>query len=133
MRYLGRRVYLGAVVVLVTAMQAGITPARAAQLRALLGVSMRTLTRWRTWWRTAFVATPFWRAVRGRFIPPVRVDGLPAALLDRFGGPDERSPLLHLLRFLCPLTTASVSLGASLAMAAQDPQTMRLVTPPPRP
>jgi len=125
-------VYLGAVVVLVTAMQAGLTPARAAQLRELLGVTVRTLQRWRTWWRTAFVATAFWRAVRGRFIPPVRVDDLPAALLARFSGPDARSPLLRLLRFLCPLTTVSVSLRASLAMVAQDPQTMRLVNPPSR-
>jgi hypothetical protein len=42
-RFLGRRVYLGAVVVLVTAMQAGITPARAQHLHDLLGVSRRTL------------------------------------------------------------------------------------------
>jgi hypothetical protein len=35
-RYLGRRVYLGAVVVLITAMQAGLTPARVARLRELL-------------------------------------------------------------------------------------------------
>lgn len=124
--------YLGAVVVLVTAMQAGITPARAARLRELLGVTVRTLKRWRTWWQTAFVATPFWRAVQGRFIPPVSVDALPTSLLERFGGLDERSRLLLLLRFLGPLTTASVSLGASLAMAAPDPQTMRLVSASPR-
>lgn len=132
MRYLGRRVYLGAVVVLATAMQAGLTPARVARLRELLGVTVRTLKRWRIWWQTAFVATAFWRAVQGRFIPPVLVAGLPAALLDRFRGPDVRAQLLRLLRFLCPLTTGSVSLGASLAMAAHDPQTMRLGNPPPR-
>lgn len=133
MRYLGRRVYLGAVVVLVTAMQAGLTPARAARLREWLGVTVRTLKRWQVWWRTTVVATPFWRAVQGRFMPPVRVEDLPAALLDRFGGSAAPSPLVPLLRFLCPLTTASVSLGASLAMAARDPQTMRLVPPAPRP
>ena len=38
-RYLGRRVYLGAVVVLVTALRGGITATRAAQLRAWLGVA----------------------------------------------------------------------------------------------
>ena len=95
-------------------------------------MTVRTLKRWRIWWRTAFVATAFWRAVHGRFIPPVLVDGLPAALLDRFRGPDARAQLLRLLRFLCPLTTGSVSLGASLAMAAHAPQTMRLGNPPPR-
>jgi len=131
-RYLGRRVYLGAVIVLVTAMQAGLTPVRAQRLQELIGVSVRTLKRWRTWWRTTFVATAFWRAVAGRFLPPVHPDALPASLLDRFGGPDARAPLPRVLRFLGPLTTTSVPLGASLAMAARDPQTMPVVTPPPR-
>ncbi len=131
-RYLGRRVYLGAVIVLVTALNAGITPARAARLRELLGVTVRTLKRWRTWWRTTFVVTPFWRAVQGRFIPPVNLDGMPATLLERFRGADERSRLLRLLRFVCPLTTTSLRLEASLAMAASDPQTMPVVSAPPR-
>jgi hypothetical protein len=125
-------VYLGAVVVLVTAMQAGVTPARVQRLQELLGVSVRTLKRWRAWWRTTFVATAFWRVAQGHLIPPVRGDGLPASLLERFLGSDERSKLVRMLRFLCPLTTATVSLGASLAMAARDPQTMRLVPSPPR-
>jgi hypothetical protein len=132
-RYLGRRVYLGAVVVLVTALQAGITPARAQRLVAWLGVSVRTLQRWRTWWRTTFVTTAFWRAVQGRFLPPVAVDLLPASLRERFAGPDERAQLARLLRFLSPLTTTSMSLGATLVMAAGDPQTRPLVRAVPRP
>jgi len=131
-RYLGRRVYLGAVIVLVTAMQAGLTPIRTQRLQELIGVSIRTLKRWRTWWRTTFVATAFWRAAAGRFMPPVRVDVLPASLLDRFGVLDARAQLRGVLRFLSPLTTTSVPLGASLAMAARDPQTMPVVPPPPR-
>jgi hypothetical protein len=131
-RYLGRRVYLGAVIVLVTAMQAGLTPIRTQRLQELIGVSIRTLKRWRTWWRTTFVATAFWRAAAGRFMPPVRVDVLPASLLDRFGVLDARAQLRGVLRFLSPLTTSSVPLGASLAMAARDPQTMPVVPPPPR-
>ncbi len=131
-RFLGRRVYLGAVVVLVTAMEAGITPRRAQRLHESLGVTVRTLKRWRAWWLTTFVATAFWRAVHGRFMPSVPVETLPASLLERFRGSDQRSRLVHLLRFICPLTTASVPLESSLAMAAADPQTMRLVTPPAR-
>ena len=113
-------------------MQAGVTPLRAQRLHELLGVTVRTLKRWRSWWRTTFVATAFWRAVHGRFMPSVQVETLPAALLERFLGPDPRSRLVHMLRFVCPLTTASVSLESSLAMAAADPQTMRLVPPPAR-
>src|SRR6266571_6150300 len=53
-RFLGRKVYLGAVVVLATAARP-----RLAQLRATLGASVRTLARWRDWWRGSFVASRF--------------------------------------------------------------------------
>jgi hypothetical protein len=104
MRYLGRRVYLGAVVVLVTAMIGGITAARAARLREWFGVNVRTLKRWRAWWRETFVASAFWRDAQGRFMPPVAIETLPGSLLERFAG-DERTRLLHVLGFLTPLTT----------------------------
>lgn len=44
-RFLGRKVYLGAVVVLVSAMRHGTTPARVARIEELVGVSRRTLAR----------------------------------------------------------------------------------------
>lgn len=96
--------YLGAVVVLVTAMIGGVTATRVARLRQWLGVSMRTLARWRVWWREMFVASAFWRGARGRFMPPVMTETLPASLLERFAG-DERTRLLHVLVFLTPVTT----------------------------
>jgi hypothetical protein len=46
-RFLGRHVYLAAVLVLATAMRHGVTALRAAKLTALLRVSRRTLGRWR--------------------------------------------------------------------------------------
>lgn len=125
-RYLGRRVYLGAVVVLVTAMLGGITAVRAAQLREWLGVSVRTLKRWRAWWRETFVASTFWRGAQGRFMPPVAIEALPASLLERFAG-DERMRLLHALVFLAPLTTRRVDRRAGSVRAGGHPQTMRLV------
>ena len=102
-RFLGRRVYLGAVVVLATALQHGATPGRLARLRATLGVSARTLARWRDWWRETFVATRFWRAARARLGVPVAEEALPASLLERFAG-DEAARLVQALRFLAPLT-----------------------------
>jgi hypothetical protein len=125
-RYLGRRVYLGAVVVLVTAMLGGITATRAAQLREWLGVSVRTLKRWRAWWRQTFVASVFWRGAQGRFMPPVAIEALPASLLERFAG-DARTRVLSALAFLAPLTTRVADHGAGLPMAGGDPQKMRLV------
>jgi len=110
-RYLGRRVYLGAVVVLVTAMRAGLTARRAAQLREVLGVSVRTLARWRRWWQETFVASSFWQGVKGRFVPPVDPGELPATLLERFVADHARDRLVAVLRFLTPITTRP-TLGA---------------------
>jgi hypothetical protein len=112
MRFLGRRVYLGAVVVFATAMTGGITARRAEKLRELVGVSLRTLRRWRAWWRGAFAESSFWKAARGRFSPPVETGSLPASLLERFSGEDERERLICLLAFLGPLTTTSAAAGA---------------------
>ncbi len=105
-RFLGRRVYLGTVVVLVTALCHGPSHVRLTQLREWFGVSIRTLNRWRKWWREVFVGTPFWQAVKGRFVPPLQSRVLPAGLLERFAGTEMPRPLIELLRFLTPLTVA---------------------------
>ncbi len=111
LRFLGRKVYLGAVVVLVSAMRHGATPARMRKLREHLGVSRRTVERWRRWWRDTFAESAFWRAARAAFMPPVETGLLPVSLLERFAGDDE-ARLLALLRFLGPITG-----GAGLAQA----------------
>lgn len=103
LRFLGRRVYFGVVVVLVTAMAHGATPRRVAELRAQLGIDRRTLTRWRRWWREHFPASAFWREHRARFSPPVSAEGLPGALVDRFTPQGEPNGVVSLLRFLAPL------------------------------
>jgi len=107
LRFFGRRVYLGPVFVVVCAMIEGITVKRAAALFELVGVSIRTLARWRAWWRETFPQTPFWRAARARFTPPVGRWCLPASLLQRFEGGGEAQRALSALRFLLPLTGGS--------------------------
>jgi hypothetical protein len=102
-RYLGRRVYLGAVVVLAMAMQQGPTPWRASALRDLFGVSLQTLTRWRAWWREAFAESTFWKTAKAAFSSPMDVAGAPRSLLERFCG-DAAQRLQLLLRFLQPLS-----------------------------
>ena len=108
MRFLGRRVYLGAVVVLVSAMRHGLLGRRVAELRELLGVARSTLVRWRRWWRETFAHSPCFEMLRGHLADPVDLGRLPAALLERFDG-DERQRLVALLRVLLPLTTTSWS------------------------
>jgi len=103
LRFLGRKVYFGAMVVLISAMQSGLTLQRMKRLKALVGVSRRTVMRWRDWWRTVFAMSPFWRAHRG-FAPAAKDADLPASLLKSFAGATLQQ-LLSLLRFLVPITT----------------------------
>ena len=107
-RFLGPRVYVGPVVVLVSAMVNGVTEKRMAELRDQVSptLSARTIRRWRVWWREIFVTTPFWKTARARFSPPVDVEDLPTSLLERFGR-DARRRLLEVLEFLSPITTRS--------------------------
>ena len=108
LRFLGRRVYLGVVVVVMSILAHGCTPARLTRLRDELGgsLSVRTIQRWRTWWQQAFPRSPFWRHARGRFARPVAHGRLPAALLARFPGPALGGRMRLLLAFLTPLTLA---------------------------
>ena len=112
-RFLSRRVYLAAVFVVVTAMRHGLSPRRVTELRKLIGVSRRTLERWRRWWLETFRATAFWKAEQGRFATAIEASGLPVSLLERFeGGWKER--LIAALRFLSPL-----SIGAAATAGGQ--------------
>jgi hypothetical protein len=107
LRFLGRRVYLGLLVVLVSAMTGGVTERRAAAMRELVGVSVRTLQRWRAWWLKTLPEMVFWREARGRLASAVDEGRLPASLLERFPGEGAGDGLLACLRFLAPITTSS--------------------------
>ena len=50
-RFLGRKVYLGALVILVMAMEHGLSAKRRKQLIEQLDLYPQTLARWRRWWR----------------------------------------------------------------------------------
>lgn len=103
-RFLGRRVYLGLAVVLMSSRLIGPTSVT-MRLSGTLGVPLRTLQRWRRWWRDSFPLTPLWQAACARFMPPVDMNQLPASLLARFAGPAEEQ-LMRLLVFLTPLTAS---------------------------
>ena len=105
-RFLGRKVYLGGVVVLATALRHGATPVRMEKLRALFGVSAKTMKRWRAFWQETVAASDFWQLAKGRFMPPIAAQTLPMELLARFSGVGM-APLVELLRFVSPITTCS--------------------------
>ena len=103
-RFLGPKVYLGAVVVLVTAMRQGPTPTGLRKLRELFGADRRTIARWQKLWREVFPATKFWRVAKARFMPPVEEGELPRSLLGAFAGSALAEKLRAALRFLAPIT-----------------------------
>jgi hypothetical protein len=107
LRFLGRKVYLGAVVMLVTAMVHGVTDKRAKSVQELYGVSRRSLSRWRKWWRESFVGSDLWRLLRGRFAPPVDELLLPSSLLERIETRAASERVLATLRLLLPMTTGA--------------------------
>lgn len=105
-RFLGRKVYLGAVVILVAAMRQGATPRRVRELRELFGVSRRTVYRWRDFWNEHFPKTTFWKVARARLVPVFKIVEFPRSLLEAFvRRGDDRDGWEELLRFLSPITT----------------------------
>jgi hypothetical protein len=103
-RFLGRKVYLFAVVVLVSAMRQGPSPRRVQELSQLFGADRRTIARWQEFWREQVPRTPFWKVARGR-MPATTETILPRSLLEAFlHGDDLCRPWGRLLLFLSPIT-----------------------------
>jgi hypothetical protein len=68
------------------------------KLRSLLGISKRTLARWR-----------LWRAEGAIILPPIPRQDLPGGLIERFVG-DCTQQLLYALVFLSPLSAPRIFL-----------------------
>lgn len=104
-RFLGRRVYVAVMLMLVSPSGGSATRA----MRDLLEVPARTVARWRAWWQGDFQRTRFWQSVRARFVPPVPSASVPPSLLARLRASTCLERMEQLLRFVSPLSTASVS------------------------
>jgi hypothetical protein len=110
-RFLGRRVYVGAIVVLASAVALAAATVSAG-VRAT-GVPARTTRRWIGWWRGPFTASQPFVDLSARLVPaPVR-EKLPLSVLERLGD-DRPAAIAKLLVWLAPLTTASCPDGSRL-------------------
>jgi hypothetical protein len=104
-RFLGRKVYLGAIVVLVAAMRQGPTPRRVRELSTLVGADRRTIARWQVFWREQFPQTQFWKLARALLVPVIEIVTLPLSLVYGFlQGDDRCDGWGRLLTFLSPIT-----------------------------
>jgi hypothetical protein len=104
-RFLGRKVYLGAIVILISAMRQGPSPRRIRELSARFGADRRTIARWQVFWRERFPQTPFWKIARAQLVPVVEIVSLPYSLVVAFLSRHRicRGWML-LLQFLSPVT-----------------------------
>jgi hypothetical protein len=123
-RFLGRRVYWEAVVLLASAR--AIVMGVVQQAERVTGVPRRTLRRWLTWWEGEFPRSPLWTVMRARFAPPPPdASSLPLSLLDRLaremGGQDPTATdvLTAAARWLAPVTTGSVPDSARFVWRAE--------------
>lgn len=105
-RFFGRRIYLGGVVIVASIVAMAL--ATAGSIRRTTGIAARTTRRWIGWWRGSFVATSVFLTLSGRFVPAVSRLELPCSLLERFQG-DALTRLQRMLLALCALTTNSIS------------------------
>jgi hypothetical protein len=122
LRFLGRRVYVEAVVLLASVQAMALGTLR--QARVATGVPARTLRRWGQWWTEAFPRSTTWQHLRARFVPPPPAESeLPSSLLDRAQtarGVEVAitGVLLLAARWLSPVTTQSVPDGSRFVVAA---------------
>ena len=124
-RFLGRKVYLGAIVILISAMRQGPTPRRVRELSKRFGADESTIARWQVFWREHFPQTPFWKVARAGFVTACR-DRQPALLAGR-----RLPPPSSAVRGLdAPAAVSLADHGSrgpanqGLAMIAFDPQKM---------
>jgi hypothetical protein len=107
-RFLGRKIYLGAVVVLISAMRHGPSPRRVRELSNLFGVDRSTIERWQQFWREHFPQTHFWKIEGARLALHGNLATLPLSLLTNFvRHSHDQKGWGQLLGFLLPITTTT--------------------------
>ena len=104
-RFLGRRVYVGAIVIVASVV--ALVQAIASAATRATGVPARTTRRWLRWWRGPFVE------ISGRLVPAVERRSLPTSILERLLGPAS-ARVQNLLAWLAPITTTTTVDGSRL-------------------
>jgi hypothetical protein len=102
-RFLGRRVYLGAVVIVASVVAQVLTAAEA--IGRASKVPAGTVRRWQGWWKGAFLGTEVFLALRARLIGIAEKE-VPASIVGRLGEPGgtPEGQVRSLLTWLKPLT-----------------------------
>jgi len=107
LRFLGRRVYLGVVVIVAAIVAQAI---EVAQAQRVTGVPARTAQRWLGWWCGPFVTTEVFVAVCARLVG-VAVDALPTSIVEKLPG-SLTEKVRTMVELPAPLTTITVPDGS---------------------
>jgi len=118
-RFLGPKVYLGFIIVLVTALEHGLSNKRRQYLIEQLDISPQTFYRWKKWWIKTFSCSRCWKERRGSFIPPLETQQFPGAILGRLSGQDLIQRLYQFLQLLLPITSTSCSSSVKVVLNPQ--------------
>jgi hypothetical protein len=105
LRFLGRKVYFAALVVIASAIGRDTQLVGRGRVREVRGVPVRTVRRWLDWWQTVFALSAFWTEAKALFAAPVAVEQLPASLLERIAG---QNTVRRTLALIAPITTTSM-------------------------
>lgn len=108
-RFLGRKVYLGLVIVLISYLRQGQEPVLLKRLCALSGSSEVTIRRWLSWWQNAVVTSDFWRGSRSFFVRQLNEERFVFSLYAVFRSISNniKEALQKLLQFFKPITIPS--------------------------
>jgi hypothetical protein len=108
LRFLGRRIYAGAAVLVAAVLM---LMASAVEAIRRVGAVKRTLGRWMRWWRVGLFATDFWRGAAGQFRERPDAMRMPLSVLEQLAGESDAERLALALRWLKPLTTSRVAIA----------------------
>ena len=109
LRFLGRKVYLASIIVVLSAGTDALSQQQRTTLLEQLQVPPQTLYRWRRWWSEHVPETRTWKALSGWFSPPIATRHLPGELLARLHGSSLGLRLQQLGVLIQALTTSSCS------------------------
>ena len=112
LRFLGRKVYFAALVVIASGIGRDALLVGRGRPRDVRGVPVRTVRRWLAWWETTFALSTFWSEAKGLFASPIAVELLPASLLARFSD----DALRRTLALIAPITTTSMQTRIGMVM-----------------
>ncbi len=108
-RFLGRRVYLGIVVLLASVIASTSPIASASTIRESTGVATRTVCRWVSWWRLTSISGALFTVAASRFVPALDLDRLPASLFERFVIGSDHDRLVAAMRWMSPWSCATAT------------------------